>query len=395
MSYKTEDEVRDEARKILKFDDDEKGVKQGVGQITSFKQLGFKVGTKDKPDGWYLPNNKVKVAIVLSTKSEKEDIDKDDWIKDIEKYTNTILSQYKKVVGILYNGIKTRVFLNGVERTDIINDLQPKTFYIKLFDIDKIDKNLIYKLTKRINDLLHFKFGVKNLYHRMIFTACALVAQRYDGALLGVKGLGYAPFHTLIHSTLSKSLQEDRKINQKLDLLLEVFSEVKMNFTENQEAIDDFIDCVCEISECVNSDFWQGEDVMGIFFNEFNRYKKKSDNGQVFTPDHITSFMYRLIDINKDDYVFDGACGSGAFLVKAMSKQIKQAGGVNSAEAEIIKKYHLYGFENDREIIALAYANMMIHKDGKTNLFHIDTRSDEAKELIKEKLGGGRMPLKF
>ncbi|MBT0784827.1 HsdM family class I SAM-dependent methyltransferase, partial [Campylobacter upsaliensis] len=184
-------------------------------------------------------------------------------------------------------------------------------------------------------------------------------------------------------------MQNDRQINNKLDLLLEVFSEIKMNYTENQEVINEFIDSVCKISECVNSDFWQGEDVMGIFFNEFNRYKKKSDNGQVFTPDHITSLMYRIIDINANDYVFDGACGSGAFLVKAMSNMIKEVGGVNASKAKTIKENHLYGIEFDREIYALACANMMIHKDGKTNLAQLDTRSDEAKEWIKTKLSEG------
>lgn len=388
MTYKTEDQVRDEAKRILKFDDDDNTAKQGTGQITTFKQLGFKIGTKDKPDGWYLPNKTNEVAIVLSTKAENIDIEKDELKNDIEKYTKTLQSKYNKIVGIIYNGVSARIFLNGEERTDIISDLQPKTFYKKLFDIDKIDKNRIYTLTKRINNILHFEFGIKNLYHRMVFTACALVAQRYDGNLKNNKNIGYAPFHSSIKSILNKSLQDDRKINLKLDLLLEVFGEIRTNFSENQEAINDFIEYVCEISECVNSDFWQGEDVMGIFFNEFNRYKKKSDNGQVFTPEHITSLMYRIIDIKKDDYVFDGACGSGAFLVKAMSKMIKEAGGVNSAEAEAIKKYHLYGMENDREIIALCFANMMIHKDGKTNIFHIDTRTEEASNIIKEKLCG-------
>jgi type I restriction-modification system DNA methylase subunit len=47
---------------------------------------------------------------------------------------------------------------------------------------------------------------------------------------------------------------------------------------------------------------------MGIFFNEFNRYKSKSESGQVFTPDHITSLMYKLIEVNKDDYVLDQTC---------------------------------------------------------------------------------------
>lgn len=72
-----------------------------------------------------------------------------------------------------------------------------------------------------------------------------------------------------------------------------------MNTTNNQVAIDNFIDWVNEISDLIKSDKWNGEDVMAIFFNEFNRYKGKSERGQVFTPDHITSFMYRLIDVTQ------------------------------------------------------------------------------------------------
>ena len=87
--------------------------------------------------------------------------------------------------------------------------------------------------------------------------------------------MNYQTFQTSIHSTLAKSLEEDRNQTQKLDLLLEVYSEIKMNATDNQKAINNFIEWVSEISDCINSDNWNGEDVMGIFFNEFNRYKKK------------------------------------------------------------------------------------------------------------------------
>lgn len=80
-----------------------------------------------------------------------------------------------------------------------------------------------------------------------------------------------------------------------------------MNVVENQEDINSFIDSIIEISASVNSDNWNGEDVMGIFFNEFNRYKKKSESGQVFTPEHITSFMYDLIEITYNDKVLDEA----------------------------------------------------------------------------------------
>ncbi len=374
----TEDQVRDQAAKILKFETTD-NVKAGVGQLTSFNQLGF-AGVKDRPDGWYLPNNVEDTAIILETKNSNQKLE--NYIDEIVKNCNIVLEKYKKVIGILYNGIDVIVLKNN-EVIETVNKLQNKEYYISLFKINKIDKQKIYALTKRINDCLHTEFGIKNLYHRMIFTACALVAKRY-GAML-IKGMNYPTFHTLIHSTLSKSLEENRKQNQKLDILLEVYSEIKMNSTDNQEAIDNFIEWISEISECVNSDYWNGEDVMGIFFNEFNRYKKKSESGQVFTPEHVTSFMYRLIDVHQDDRVLDAACGSGGFLVKSMSNMIKESGGIQTDKAKKIKSQQLFGIEFDREIFALACANMLIHKDGKTNLEQLDSRTLKAGEWIREK----------
>ncbi|WP_290912692.1 N-6 DNA methylase [Eubacterium sp.] len=381
-TYRTEDQVRDSAKIILGFDAAEAKVQQGTGQITTFNQLGF-TGINDKPDGWYLPDDHNMPAIILETKSEAEDISNQKWIDELIKNCNIVATKYKQVVGILYNGIDVRVFKNNIEDTEASITLQNKTYYIALFTKNAIDKQRIYNLTKKINDCLHTEFGIKNLYHRMIFTACALVAKRYDAIL--IKGMDFSLMKNSILSTLSKSLEENKKQNLKLDLLIEVYSEIKMNNASNQEAIDNFIKWVSEISDCVNSDYWNGEDVMGIFFNEFNRYKKKSESGQVFTPDHITSFMYRLIDIDQNDRVLDAACGSGAFLVKSMCNMIKEAGGINAKKAPEIKETQLFGIEFDREIFALACANMLIHKDGKTNLEQLDTRTQEACDWIKSK----------
>lgn len=381
-TYRTEDQVRDSAKIILGFDAAEAKVQQGTGQITTFNQLGF-TGINDKPDGWYLPDDHNMPAIILEAKSEAEDISNQKWIDELIKNCNIVATKYKQVVGILYNGIDVRVFKNNIEDTEASITLQNKTYYIALFTRNAIDKQRIYNLTKKINDCLHTEFGIKNLYHRMIFTACALVAKRYDAIL--IKGMDFSLMKNSILSTLSKSLEESKKQNLKLDLLIEVYSEIKMNNASNQEAIDNFIKWVSEISDCVNSDYWNGEDVMGIFFNEFNRYKKKSESGQVFTPDHITSFMYRLIDIDQNDRILDAACGSGAFLVKSMCNMIKEAGGINAKKALEIKETQLFGIEFDREIFALACANMLIHKDGKTNLEQLDTRTQEACDWIKSK----------
>ena len=342
---RTEDEIRDSAKKILGFDEKEPNIKQGTGQITTFNQLGFK-GISDKPDGWYLPSDTQDVALILEAKSEKENIFSEKHYAELVKNVEITSQQYKRIVGILYNGTDIRVIKytkdnkNCEEISDVATTLQNKRYYIALFRENKINKQQIYSLTKKINDCLHIQFGIKNLYHRMIITACALVAKRY-GAMLE-KGMEYSLMTSSILNTLSKSLEKDRKQNLKLDLLVEVYSEIKMNMTNNQDAIDNFISWVSEISDCVNSDYWNGEDVMGIFFNEFNRYKKKSESGQVFTPDHITSFMYRLIDVNQHDRVLDATCGSGAFLVKAMCNMVKEAGGVNTSEAALIKSSQLF-----------------------------------------------------
>lgn len=378
----TEDEVRDNAKIILGFDKSEKDIKQGTGQITTFNQLGLK-GYSDKPDGWYLPDNRNSPAIILETKSGSEDLNEEKWVDEITKNCNIALTQFKDVIGILYNGTDIRVFKNNIEVVPIAAALQDKSYYLALATQNTIDKQNIYRLTKKINDSLHIDFGIKNLYHRMIFTACALVSKRYNAYLK--KGMDFNLMKHSILNTLSKSLEESRKQNLKLDILVDVYAEIKMNNTANQEAIDNFIENVTEISECVNSDYWNGEDVMGIFFNEFNRYKKKSESGQVFTPDNITSFMYRLIEVDYHDKVLDAACGSGAFLVKAMCNMIKEAGGIKTKEAKKIQNAQLYGIEFDREIFALACANMLIHKDGKTNLEQLDSRSQEACEWIRSK----------
>lgn len=387
--YLTEDQVRDLAREKLNLKDI-KHAEAGVGQLTTFNQLGFK-GVADKPDGWYLPACVAEPAMILETKSSRTTLGEKP-AEELLKNIKIAETKYQKVVGILYNGNSVRVFLSNQE-IETPDELQPLDYYLNLFTRSGVDKEKIYEITQRVNNCLHSEFGIKNLYHRMIFTACALVAKRY-GAFME-RGMDYTEFHTAILNALNKALIRDKQQNLKLGLLPEVYSEIKMNLNVDTEddkgqdhvkaLIGDFIDWVTEISDCLNSNEWNGEDVMGIFFNEFNRYKKKSEQGQIFTPDHITDFMYHLIDCNKDDYILDATCGSGAFLVKAMSNMIKEAGGVDTKKAKQIKQKQLFGIEFDREIFALACANMLIHKDGKTNLAQLDTRTEKACEWIKEK----------
>ena len=393
----TEDKVRTEADAVLGLSalDGKDGAKSGTGQITTFNQLGFQ-GVQDKPDGWYLPSNRNDVALVLEAKASTIPLDRPQ-AEELLKNIRIVNEQYHKTVGLLYNGDDLRVFKN-LEEVEAPAALQAVGYYLGLFNENGIDKDHIYELTARINNCLHFEFGIKNLYHRMIFTACALVAKRYDAHFVADGKVDYSEFHQVILSTINKEMLRDKRQNFKLNLLGDVFAEIKMNLNVNsedekeqahvRELIKQFIEWVTEISDCINSDAWRGEDVMGIFFNEFNRYKTKSEAGQVFTPEHITDFMYRILEVNKDDRILDATCGSGGFLVKAMANMIREAGGVRTEKAREIKDGQLFGIEYDREIYALACANMLIHKDGKTNLEQMDTREETACAWIRRIAGG-------
>lgn len=125
------------------------------------------------------------------------------------------------------------------------------------------------------------------------------------------------------------------------------------------------------------------EDALGIFYHEFIKYSSSDGNGLgiVLTPKHLTDFMCEVGEINKNSKVVDICCGSGSFLVTAMSKMCKNADPKKVAE---IKQSSLYGIELDIELFTLAVTNMIVRQDGKSNIIHADCFGANAKkELLK------------
>ncbi|CCV64419.1 Type I restriction-modification system methyltransferase subunit [Alteracholeplasma palmae J233] len=113
------------------------------------------------------------------------------------------------------------------------------------------------------------------------------------------------------------------------------------------------------------------EDALSIFYHEFIKYSGGDGKGLgiVLTPKHLTEFMCDLGEINKNTNVLDICCGSASFLVTAMAKMCKNA---NAEEIVNIKKNQIHGVELDMDLYTLAITNMIIRKDGKSNIFHGD-----------------------
>lgn len=125
-------------------------------------------------------------------------------------------------------------------------------------------------------------------------------------------------------------------------------------------------------------------DALGVFYHEFVKYSGGDGKGLgiVLTPQHLTEFMCELAQVNKNSKVVDICCGSGAFLVTAMSNMFKNA---NQSDIDRIKKESLYGVEFDDDIYTLSIANMIVRGDGKSNIIYGDCFDKKIIEELKGK----------
>ena len=116
----------------------------------------------------------------------------------------------------------------------------------------------------------------------------------------------------------------------------------------------------------INDKNTAGQDLLNLFFTTFNKYVGKSDKNQAFTPDHICDFMSKAVGVNKNSRVLDPCCGSGAFLVRAMTDAMDDCD--TEDEREEVKRNQIFGIEYEDGAFGLSSTNMLIHGDGNSNV---------------------------
>ena len=113
-------------------------------------------------------------------------------------------------------------------------------------------------------------------------------------------------------------------------------------------------------------------DTISQFYVEFLRYANNDKGlGIVLTPRHIAELFTLIAGINKDSIVFDNCCGTGGLLIAAMKRMINDA-GANLKLQKRIKSQQLFGIEYQPKNCTLAVCNMILHDDGKANVYQGD-----------------------
>nr|WP_280996309.1 N-6 DNA methylase [Marinitoga okinawensis]CAI4093957.1 Type I restriction modification system, DNA methyltransferase subunit M and specificity subunit S [Marinitoga okinawensis] len=137
----------------------------------------------------------------------------------------------------------------------------------------------------------------------------------------------------------------------------------------------------------------QNFDVMGRAY-EFvvQKLGEQKQYGQYFTPRHIIHFMVDLADPEIGEKIYDPAVGTGGFILRAFEVVKKKIYEKYENDYFLVEKYfrelkekNLWGIEKAPDVYKLALMNMILHNDGKSNLYEADSLDNRAQDTHKQK----------
>lgn len=274
-----------------------------------------------------------------------------------------------KIIAILANTTNDEIMVwrGVVSDTDFLSQetaIRTIDEYIDFYTSKVNDKEQVMQNTYKLNELLH-KHGINEKIRSQFVGTCLLSLK--NGLQYSSPAITTSQIRAAIKDVLENLLNGDINKAEKLVLLnnnvLQAQNVKQLDISAFREILK-FIDE--KILPFINDKSTAGQDLLNLFFVAFNKYVGKSDKNQAFTPDHITDFMAKICGVNKHSVIFDPCCGSGAFLVRAMTQALDDCS--TEEEQKNVKKKQIYGIEFDENIFGLATTNMLIHSDGNSNI---------------------------
>ncbi|MBE6323145.1 MAG: SAM-dependent DNA methyltransferase [Bacteroidales bacterium] len=306
-----------------------------------------------------------KVAVLIETKQSFKPKDK----KQLFDYValEQRLSTKTKIIAILANTNDDKIKVWKITNGDVeeLDDRKLKSFaeYVDYFKPKNVnDKTAVLENTSKLNRLLHDNGIAEKL--RSQFVGTCLLALKNG---LNYKGLSTAQIIAGIKEVLGRLLEGSLDKADKIVILHENIlkdQNVEKIKSENFEKILNYIEI--NIVPYINEASREGHDILSYFFTTFNKYVAREDKNQAFTPNHISHFMAKVAGIYKTSRVLDPTCGSGTFIVQAMTQALNDC--ETDAERNAIKKNQIYGIEFDKNVYGLSTTNMLIHGDGNSNV---------------------------
>lgn len=115
-------------------------------------------------------------------------------------------------------------------------------------------------------------------------------------------------------------------------------------------------------------------DALGSAFEAFFGTVFREELGQYFTPRPLVRFIVAMLAPQEEDLILDPTAGTGGFLLEALFQAWKKIDQVYAGQPEMERrKYdfarqHLYGIEINSMVGRVCQTNLLVHRDGHTNI---------------------------
>lgn len=338
------------------------------------------------PIRYCLITNGIKTKLVLVDQDKPIlELNFEDFTEDNEKYRK--LKEY-----ISYNSLKSKV---GKEE-DIFEFREPQIDELK--GVFQICHNIIRRKHKVAPKTAFYEF-TKLLFIKL--NEDRIINEKIKDSITITKNDFKFSLH-YIHQ------QEDRFDNPINDLLFKkyrdelekkvVAGKKKRIFKDDEElnlspiTIKEIVKLIEHLNLSVVEEDWNGR----VFENFLSAVIRGKELGQFFTPRTVVRFMVNMAglkiryDKDKEEYepdlILDGCCGTGGFLIFALSDMFKKVEKIPTDKKRLKQKIRekcIYGIDaSEEDIVAIARMNMYLHGDGGSHIYMADTLD---KELYAEK----------
>lgn len=153
-------------------------------------------------------------------------------------------------------------------------------------------------------------------------------------------------------------------------------------------------------------------DIKGKAYEEIVGANLRGDRGEFFTPRNVMKMVVEMINPQIDEHVLDSSCGTGGFLVTAMTHVIEKLEEQFTKEIGESKdnwnsdtlrafqdrisdmaKTNYFGFDINPDLVKATKMNMVMNNDGSGNILQTNSLlpphewSDEFKTSLSKALG--------
>ncbi|WP_367069620.1 SAM-dependent methyltransferase [Bacillus velezensis] len=399
----TENLVRDKLKYLGYFDDEFLKVEEQISYNPTIKNCLAKASKNGKGVGKpeFIVHSSLNkdLIIVFECKADVKKHESKEQNKFSEfavdgvlKYAKHLSTSYN-VISIAVSGqsekeLKTSVFLWAKEADApkvLVNQYNVEIDMILSFDeFFKIASYNPDVEKKRFEDLLSFSRELHNYMRdyaklteteKPLLVSGILIALSDSAFSLNYQSYPFSILPTQMYEAIKREIESAKIPKAKKKNMLQPYSFIsvhpelaKLDKKTNETPL---FRLVSDIDEKVRPfiTIYENFDVIGQFYGEFLKYTggDKKALGIVLTPRHITDLFSRIAGVTSANKVLDTCCGTGGFLISAMSEMMRKS--KSEEEREHIRANCLIGVEQQPNMFALAASNMILRGDGKANLY--------------------------